>query len=134
MAQVKERASFIFWFSFHFSRVQNRKSLSTVYFCSETKRKRLLRRLVRERLRITELLKRLRSASVIEERINQPKQFHCTAIPYTMYHAMLNCSTSLARSRALWVRKFSYLCTREILVVTCAYVCPLPLPARSSAP
>ena len=33
------------WFSFHFSRCQNRKSLSTVYFCSETKRKRLLRRL-----------------------------------------------------------------------------------------
>ena len=40
-------ASFIFWFSFHFSRGQNRKSLSTVFFCSETKRKRLLRRLVR---------------------------------------------------------------------------------------
>ena len=40
-------ASFIFWFSFHLSRGQNRKSLSTVFFCSETKRKRLLRRLVR---------------------------------------------------------------------------------------
>ena len=38
-------SSFIFWFSFHFSRDQNRKSPSTVLFCSETKRKRLLRRL-----------------------------------------------------------------------------------------
>ena len=37
--------SFIFWFSFHFSRDQNRKSSSTVFFCFETKRKRLLRRL-----------------------------------------------------------------------------------------
>ena len=37
--------SFIFWFSFHFSGDQNRKSPSTVFFCSETKRKRLLRRL-----------------------------------------------------------------------------------------
>ena len=55
MAQVKERGrgcpspapppSFIFWFSFYFSRGQNRKSPSTVFFCSETKRKRLLRRL-----------------------------------------------------------------------------------------
>ena len=35
--------SFIFWFSFHFSRGQNRKS-STVFFCPENKRKRLLRR------------------------------------------------------------------------------------------
>ena len=38
-------SSFIFWFSFHFSRDQNQKSPSTVLFCSETKRKRLLRRL-----------------------------------------------------------------------------------------
>ena len=48
--RVKDRAkngpSFIFWFSFNFSRDQNRKSPSTVSFCSETKRKRLLRRLV----------------------------------------------------------------------------------------
>ena len=36
---------FIFWFSFHFSRDQNRKSPYTVFFCFETKRKRLLRRL-----------------------------------------------------------------------------------------
>ena len=36
--------SFLFQFSFHFSRGQNRKS-STVFFCPETKRKRLLRRL-----------------------------------------------------------------------------------------
>ena len=40
--------SFLFWFSFHFSRGQNRKSLSTVFFCSDTKRKRLLRRLFRK--------------------------------------------------------------------------------------
>ena len=55
MAQVKERRrdcpspppppSFIFWFSFYFSRGQNRKSSSTVFFCSETKLKRLVRRL-----------------------------------------------------------------------------------------
>ena len=54
MAQVKERGgggqetplpSFIFWLSFHFSGGQNRKSPSSVLFCSETKRKRLLRRL-----------------------------------------------------------------------------------------
>ena len=37
--------SFTFWFSFHFSRGQNRKSPSLVFLCSETKRKRLLRRL-----------------------------------------------------------------------------------------
>ena len=37
--------SFIFWLSFHFSRKQNRKSRSSVFFCSETKRKSLLRRL-----------------------------------------------------------------------------------------
>ena len=37
--------SFIFWLSFHFPRGQNRKSRSSVFFCSETKRKRLLRRL-----------------------------------------------------------------------------------------
>ena len=34
-----------FWLSFHFSRGQNRKSPSLVFLCSETKRKRLLRRL-----------------------------------------------------------------------------------------
>ena len=37
--------SFIFWLSFHFSRGQNWISRSSVFFCSETKRKRLLRRL-----------------------------------------------------------------------------------------
>ena len=36
----------IFWFSFNFSGDQNRKSPSTVSFWSETKRKRLLRRLI----------------------------------------------------------------------------------------
>ena len=41
VAQVKERVSF------HFSRGQNRKSPSQVFLCSETKRKRLLRRLTR---------------------------------------------------------------------------------------
>ena len=34
-----------FLLSFHFSRGQNRESLSSVFLCSETKRKRLLRRL-----------------------------------------------------------------------------------------
>ena len=37
--------SFTFWLSFHFSRCQYRKSPSSVFLCSETKRKRLLRRL-----------------------------------------------------------------------------------------
>ena len=37
--------SFIFWLSFHFPRGQNRKSRSSVFLCSETKRKRVLRRL-----------------------------------------------------------------------------------------
>ena len=37
--------SFIFWLSFHFSRGQSRKSSSSVFLCSETRRKRLLRRL-----------------------------------------------------------------------------------------
>ena len=37
--------SFIVWLLFHFSRVQNRKPRSLVFLCSETKRKRLLRRL-----------------------------------------------------------------------------------------
>ena len=54
MAQIKEQGgggeetplpSFTFCLSFHFSRGQNRKSPSSVLFCSETKRKRLLRRL-----------------------------------------------------------------------------------------
>ena len=59
MAQVKERGegwgrnpspppspSFTFWLSFHFSRSENRKSPSSVFLCPETKRKRLLRRLL----------------------------------------------------------------------------------------
>ena len=33
------------WLSFHFSRGQNRESRSSVFLCSETARKRLLRRL-----------------------------------------------------------------------------------------
>ena len=37
--------SFIFCLSFHFSRGQNRESRSSVFLCSETARKRLLRRL-----------------------------------------------------------------------------------------
>ena len=59
MAQVKERGEggeerketallllppppppFIYWLSFHFSRGQNRESRSSVFHCSETKRKR----------------------------------------------------------------------------------------------
>ena len=39
--------TFIFWLLFHFSRGQNRESRSSVFLCSETKRKRLLRRLCR---------------------------------------------------------------------------------------
>ena len=39
-------SSFIFWLSFHFSLGQNRKSPSSVFLRSETKRKRLLRRLL----------------------------------------------------------------------------------------
>ena len=61
MAQLKERGglgkksflpspppppSFISWLSFHFSRCQNRESPSSLFFCSETKRKGLLRRLL----------------------------------------------------------------------------------------
>ena len=38
--------SFTFWLSFHFSRGQNWKSPSSVFLCSETKRKRLLPRLL----------------------------------------------------------------------------------------
>ena len=37
--------TFIFWLVFHFSRGQNRESCSSVFLCSRTKRKRLLRRL-----------------------------------------------------------------------------------------
>ena len=37
--------TFIFWLLFHFSRGQNRESRSSVFLYSETKRKRLLRRL-----------------------------------------------------------------------------------------
>ena len=40
--------TFIFWLLFHFSRGQNRESRSLVVLCSETKRKRLLRRLNKE--------------------------------------------------------------------------------------
>ena len=43
----KSGASKTFWLSFHFSRGQNRKSSSSVFLCSETKRKRLLRRLIK---------------------------------------------------------------------------------------
>ena len=43
--RVKHRAKMAhFWLSFHFSRCQNRKSPSSVFLGSETKRKRLLRR------------------------------------------------------------------------------------------
>ena len=42
---ASKRATFIFWLLFHFSRGQNRESRSSVFLCSETKRKRLLRRL-----------------------------------------------------------------------------------------
>ena len=49
-ARVKDQArtcssKTFFGFSFHFSRGQNQKSRSSVFLCSETKRKRLLRRL-----------------------------------------------------------------------------------------
>ena len=81
MAQAKERGggeeerkfpsflspfpSFIFRFSFHFSCGQNRKSPSTVFFCSETKRKRLLRRLSgRERGTQEEIRKETRKPMV----------------------------------------------------------------------
>ena len=37
--------TFIFWLLFHFSRGQTRESCSSVFLCSETKRKRLLHRL-----------------------------------------------------------------------------------------
>ena len=43
--RAKNWVTFIFWFFFHFSRGQNRESRSLVFLCSETKRKRLLRRL-----------------------------------------------------------------------------------------
>ena len=42
----KMAPSFILQLSFHFSHSQNRKSHSSVFLCSETKRKRLLHRLV----------------------------------------------------------------------------------------
>ena len=42
--------TFIFWLLSHFSRGQNRKSRSSVFLYSETKRKRLLRRLLLLRL------------------------------------------------------------------------------------
>ena len=41
--------TFIFWLLFHFSRGQNRESRSSVFLCSETKRKHLLRRLTNRR-------------------------------------------------------------------------------------
>ena len=44
--RVKDRAKIGASKLINFSRGQNRKSLSTVFFCSETKRKRLLRRLI----------------------------------------------------------------------------------------
>ena len=66
MAQVKERGgggeerkvlpspppppTFFFWLLFHFSRGQNRESRSSVFLCSKTKRKRLLRRLWKVRI------------------------------------------------------------------------------------
>ena len=39
------------WLLFHFSRGQNRESRSSVFLCSETKRKRLLRRLLSARIK-----------------------------------------------------------------------------------
>ena len=41
---------FIFWLSFHFSRGQDRKFPSSVFLCSETKRKRLLCSLTKPKL------------------------------------------------------------------------------------
>ena len=43
---VSEQGSREKWLSFHFSRGQNRESRSSVFLCSETPRKRLLRRLL----------------------------------------------------------------------------------------
>ena len=48
--------TFIFWLLFHFSRGQNRESRSSVFLYSETKRKRLLRRLPSLLLNRTETL------------------------------------------------------------------------------
>ena len=46
-----------FWLSFHFSRGRNRKSRSSVFLCPETKRKRLLRRLIIARQHRLDVLK-----------------------------------------------------------------------------
>jgi len=83
--------------SFNFSRDQNRKSPSTVSFCSETKRKRLLRRLHSEGL-ISGLSLRgggrgfprlLRTWSVATFKVNrrkiEPKETPSCLIPYLLF-------------------------------------------------
>ena len=114
MAQVREQGgvgkkgflpspppppSFIFWLSFHFSRCQNRESPSSLFFCSETKRKRLLRRLlvhkplVKHEIRTTctrsinEPLSRETSLDLPVRALNKKKLRLRTAIP--QYKAFL---------------------------------------------
>ena len=47
--------TFIFWLLFHFSRGQNRESRSSVFLCSETKRKRLLSVAVENSLSLSQM-------------------------------------------------------------------------------
>ena len=115
MAQVREQGgvgkkdflpspppppSFIFWLSFHFSRCQNRESPSLLFFCSETKRKRLLKRrllaykpLVKHEIRTTctrsinEPLSRETGLDLPVRALNKKKLRLRTAIP--QYKAFL---------------------------------------------
>ena len=56
LPSLRPPPTFIFWLLFHFSHGQNRESRSSVFLYSETKRKRLLRRLPSLLLNRTETL------------------------------------------------------------------------------
>ena len=70
-------STFIFWLLFHFSRGQNRESRSSVFLCSEIKRRRLLRRLSRE-VKLLNLLVSIRKIKC-----------NTIFIPFVRYHLFI---------------------------------------------
>ena len=70
-------STFIFWLLFHFSRGQNRESRSSVFLCSEIKRKRLLLRLSRE-VKLFNLLVSIRKIKC-----------NTVFIPFVRYHLFI---------------------------------------------
>ena len=80
---AKNEEQHIFWFSFQFSRGQNRKSLSTVFFCPET---RPAETLATQAMSLTESVR--------------PESFHCLSSVYSQ--------NKLDHSNIFWIRESTY--------------------------